>query len=945
MKNKIARFILAMSAFTVIVLPTVANGALVGHWTFDDVLTDSAGTANGVFSDGTPSYEPGQYGNAITLDGVNDHVVLGDSSDFNFGNSADFSVCLWVKTAGSSSDIAIMSNKDWYSGANTGWLLGNNYGNGTWNWNYKGASGVRLDYFSSGNYINDSLWHHLCVTHDRDGFATFYFDGVFESQMDMSGSNGTIDVGYPTVIGTDGAEGSAWPYWFGGAVDDARIYDHILSQAEIDTLVPATATATIDVGPYVQFTSPTEAVIRWDTFTAMDSIVEYGPTTSLGQRVSDATLTTSHEITITGLKYRHKNYYRVGGTVDAEEVFTGAIIADSAINYSKLDMSGIASPYPVDSMTPVYEAAADRIIAQSGITSGFCLDYGCGTGRLAFEVAKRSNLTIIGIETDSAKIATARSELLEAGVYGARVKVRECSDLTNTTLPKNLFNLIISDSMITDSACVGSSTEMFRVLRPDGGIAYLGQPSGSLGQATLEAWLDAGSITYTTTNDGNGLWSKVDKAPTAGSGEWVRGWGDLGNSGNSFDEIEGASSVSDLRVHWLGAPGEDFGFDRQPRMPTPSMKNGFLYHQGYNRLLSMDSYNGSIHWSLEMPGLLRVNAPRDTGIMCADTDGLFVALDDDCLYFDGATGQRTITHALNDDGKEWGYVAVSGNNLIGSAQYDNSYHTTLWGTPGWADATSGVQTNKVCSKYMFANNKTTGARVWTDTRAQRGTLINSTIAIGGGRVYFVESRDATVNALTNGNIGISELWNSLYLVALNENTGSPIFEQSINVADGIVVFYLQYYAEKLFLTASSTRYDIYCYDATNGGSNWNETQNWVGSDHGKHMQHPVIVNNVLYLVPNGYNVSNGSTVTSNVGVHTKCATYGGTKNFLVYRGVGINLTMWDFATETQTYWPNLRSSCWLNHISGGGMYLAPEGAAGCSCGGWINTSIGFVRDN
>ena len=41
-------------------------------------------------------------------------------------------------------------------------------------------------------------------------------------------------------------------------------------------------------------------------------------------------------------------------------------------------------------------------------------------------------------------------------------------------------------------------------------------------------------------------------------------------------------------------------------------------------------------------------------------------------------------------------------------------------------------------------------------------------------------------------------------------------------------------------------------------------------------------------------------------------------------------------------WPRLRSSCWLSTIPAAGMLLSPEGGGGCSCGIWMETSIGFM---
>jgi hypothetical protein len=206
---------------------------LAGWWRFDGNANDSSGKAIHGRPVGNPNYAAGHDGSALELDG-NDHIVLGTSSDLNFADSTDFSVALWVKTAGWQNDAAIISNKDWDSGSNTGWAIaGESGGSGSWQWNYKGAIGGRRDYDPPGPTLSDGQWHHLCVTHDRNGYAKFYFDGLYQDQRDISGSTGSINAGYPTVIGTDGAEGKVWAYWFIGLVDDVRIYNKALTQAEV----------------------------------------------------------------------------------------------------------------------------------------------------------------------------------------------------------------------------------------------------------------------------------------------------------------------------------------------------------------------------------------------------------------------------------------------------------------------------------------------------------------------------------------------------------------------------------------------------------------------------------------------------------------------------------------------------------------------------------------
>jgi len=69
------------------------------------------------------------------------------------------------------------------------------------------------------------------------------------------------------------------------------------------------------------------------------------------------------------------------------------------------------SPYPTDTLSPVYAATAEAIVKQTGITKGYCLVLGCDTGRLAYELAQRTQLTICGVDEDAGAVATARRAL------------------------------------------------------------------------------------------------------------------------------------------------------------------------------------------------------------------------------------------------------------------------------------------------------------------------------------------------------------------------------------------------------------------------------------------------------------------------------------------------------------------------------------------------------
>ncbi len=50
------------------------------------------------------------------------------------------------------------------------------------------------------------------------------------------------------------------------------------------------------------------------------------------------------------------------------------------------------------------------------------------------------------------------------------------------------------------------------------------------------------------------------------------------------------------------------------------------YHQGMNRMIALDAFNGAVLWSLEIPDLRRVNIPRDSANWCADESHVFAAV-------------------------------------------------------------------------------------------------------------------------------------------------------------------------------------------------------------------------------------------------------------------------------------------------------------------------------
>ena len=83
-----------------------------------------------------------------------------------------------------------------------------------------------------------------------------------------------------------------------------------------------------------------------------------------------------------------------------------------------------AEAFPHDDRSEFYEQAAREILANSGVTTGYCLVLGNEEGRLAYELARQApQLRIYAVEPDEAKVQRSRERFAAAGWYGTRVTV------------------------------------------------------------------------------------------------------------------------------------------------------------------------------------------------------------------------------------------------------------------------------------------------------------------------------------------------------------------------------------------------------------------------------------------------------------------------------------------------------------------------------------------
>ncbi|MEM7233559.1 MAG: LamG-like jellyroll fold domain-containing protein [Planctomycetota bacterium] len=829
---------------------------------------------------------------------------------------------------------AIQDNGDF----ERGWLLG--YNGSQFSFAVNGEGGPnRLTYLTSETQYERGVWYHVAGTYDGKT-QKIYVNGKLEnSSTEQKGK-----INYPEKAFYEiGAYHDKDEYFrLEGSLQEVRVYSRALALEEFEENFGSKREAfpepiQVAMGPYARYLAPGVAEIHWRTEKPGPSAVtlRYGTQAQVFKTEGQSQ---EHRVRIDRLKRNRVYSYRLDlgdGRVSPE------FELDTTFNYS---------PAPVPDRKTVLSRNQHRdqlirlsktIIEREGIDRGICLVLGVEDGSLLLELARHSKLTVIGLESDEDRVDNARKVLSRAGVYGHRVSVRLFDARAPLPFVGEFANLIVSERQVLSGDIHGSAAEVMRVLRPDGGVALFG---GRSEVDQLKKWV--GERKHQIVDVEGSSWLRLERGPLVGAGEWSHLYGRADNAAFGGEKLGGARTVKDLEVQWLGRPGPRAQPDRNGRKPSPLSTNGRLFVQGLQRLVALDSYNGSILWSLEIPPMQRFNIPRDSSNWCADDDFVFVAVGDSCWKIDARNGDLLDTLDVMPGDREdwtydWSYVARSQEQLIGTAVKSGSAFVEFWGgaDAGWYDARKGPVTFKVCSESLFALDRKTGKTSWT--AYTRGVLLNSTITIGSGKVFYVECRSPRVKQSTSRRVGLPELWQDQFLVALDLATGNKLWEQKLETAKGIVTFYMAYGEGKLVIASSGAKkYDVYTFDAENGEPGWHRDFSWPGGkgDHGKAMSRPAIAGDRLFVRPVVFELSSGKVVSNMPG--GGCGTYALTSNTAIFRSG--NVTLFDAKAGKTTSWDRLRPGCWLSTIPAGGMLLSPEAGGGCSCGKWIETSLGFV---
>lgn len=554
------------------------------------------------------------------------------------------------------------------------------------------------------------------------------------------------------------------------------------------------------------------------------------------------------------------------------------------------------------------------------VPSGLAIILGLDDEHLPIEIAQNTDFDVIVLDDNINRVNKWRDMLQKKGAYGRKISALHLADMKELPISSEIANLVWLNTTSSITA-----DQVIRLIAPKG-VAVLAESSGNLESNAELDW----QLERLGNKDGKVLYRKL---PYEISGDWTHQYANPDNSAFGGESFWGSSQTEDFEVQWMGRPGPRFQTDRSGRKPSPLAINGRMFVQGNERIIALDIYNGNILWSKDFSGLQRMNIHRDCSNWAADDNFIYLAIGNEMVKVNQKSGAIEQIISTEQSEKDWGFIAVVDELVLGSSIPENSNYTEYHGSVGWYDAKGGPLAYKVVSNTIFGNDKQ-GSRRWT--YHAKDVIINPTITAYEDQITFVESSRVK---LSKDGRGGDDLFKRTWLVSLDVKTGKKRWRKKINTIPGITMYSMAAGDGKYVIVSSSDwKYEIYVYSSVKGALLWKKEQQWFHGDHGGHLSRPAIVNNRLVVKPAHYNLETGQQYDYNVPKSGHgCASYALTEQSIFYRGGSV--TQFNFDTREFSRWERLRPDCWISTIPAQGMVLSPEAGGGCSCGNWLETSM------
>ncbi|MEN6504002.1 MAG: PQQ-binding-like beta-propeller repeat protein [Planctomycetaceae bacterium] len=607
--------------------------------------------------------------------------------------------------------------------------------------------------------------------------------------------------------------------------------------------------------------------------------------------------------------------------------------------------------------SPAMSAAADAILKLAPARKGFALVYGVETGELALELARRSELNIVAVSPDAAKVEAARTLQDKAGFYGGRAVVMQAS-LEKLPFTKYFANLVVSETAIVSGKPCGSAAEMVRVCTPLRGAVVL-----SGGGDALKSWAVDTPLAASEARDG---WAIFKRPALPGAANWTAQYGTEANTGTSEDDLVRAP----FRLQWFGEPGYEHMVDRHHSGSSPLAADGRLFVQTRQGVRAYDAYNGTELWFYELENAAHPNVDLTPGNAFIGPQGYYIVFDEFVRLLDPETGKMLKEYKLPaaEDGKRrtWGYFAVVDGVIVGSRSIG------YMPVSKWSGDVGPVANSDV----LFGMDAATGKVIWTYPTTW---FRSNTLAIANGVVYIGYAQGAggadleralaekekylpTFSKETQAALAKAGPW-TMMLGAVDIKTGKPKWQRIVDVAplggaeatlaykDGMLLHFSGIGGDKSFDGLIRGRWAtrvIIARNAETGDVVWMKNYDYRG-------RLALIGQNIL-AEPFMLDLKTGlqKTVVHDItGVQTpwffvrpykNCGPFNASKHCLFFRNDANGYYDIDRNEGTATF-DSHRPSCWMSFNSANGLASFPAGGSACRCPGTLQGTVVLVHDD
>ena len=448
-----------------------------------------------------------------------------------------------------------------------------------------------------------------------------------------------------------------------------------------------------------------------------------------------------------------------------------------------------------------------------------------------------------------------------------------------------------------------------------------------------------------------GVWITLRRGPLGGAGEWTHQYADPANTAASGDELVRGK----MTPLWYGEPGPRDMIDRHNRTMAPLWKDGRLFVPANEEVIALDPYNGTRLWQADVPGSRRLgimkgrrlHGPRrGSPLHCR---GRYL-LGTECRHRP-AENPFSRCPPSPIENPHWGYLAVVDDQIFGSVQKSAA---SFKRQGNMCPVLEGDFRQIIVSDGLFSLDRHSGQPKWS----YPGVIPNSAIALGDGRVYFLEVRDVDPAVRgRNGRVRINELFSCpIFLVALDRKTGSKDWEIPLQLPFEHIVYVCYSPATDAVLVTGTFNgkvsaedhvfYGLRTFRSDTGATLWQQDipAGIIDGTHGEQWQHPVILENEVLTKYYECDLQTG-TVLPRRAFHSGhgCGTLSGARSVIFLRGG--NSQMFDMESGTSCPVNCVsRPGCFINIIPAGGILSLPEASSGCTCSYPLQASFAYVPE-